>query len=123
MFLTDQWVASADVSKRGIDTTLLYEPIFNKYGYTSADYRATVEYYVLDPDRFARILRKTSSLLDDRTASLKARKAREDAIKNKIMGIDRWRPEITFSITDTLPGPCDTIYIWKQINCNNGQTQ
>lgn len=64
MFLTDQWIRNN--KPRGLvpDTVLVYEPIFEKHGYTTDDYLRSVEYYMHDPERFARILRNTYRLLD-----------------------------------------------------------
>ena len=34
MLLTDQWIASRPELRKKADTSLVYEPILNKYGYT-----------------------------------------------------------------------------------------
>lgn len=105
MFLTDQWINSEHIPYRATDTTLVYEAIFRKYGYTSEDYRASVEYYIKDPDRFARILRNTSKLLDKRTKELKARKKHEDYLLDKKREVGRWKPERIYflsSMEDTV---------------------
>lgn len=74
MIIADQWIAiqSAEV-RRQSDTTQFYEPIFNKYGYTLSDYLTSVDYYMNDPERFSRILKKTQSILE-------AGKAKDEAI-------------------------------------------
>ena len=58
MLLADQWLESAKVSKYAVDTTLFYEPIFRKYGYDTDDYLASIEYYMRDPLKFSRMVRK-----------------------------------------------------------------
>ena len=72
MLLTDQWITMTPGMRMIADTSLVYEPILEKYGYTSADYRKTVETYMDDPERYARILRSTSQILDKRLSELKS---------------------------------------------------
>lgn len=71
MFVTDQWVTSSPGIRQIADTSLVYEPILEKYGYTSDDYRRSVDVYMDDPERFARILRSTAELLDARLRELR----------------------------------------------------
>ena len=64
MFIVDAWITAAPYESRKLaDSTRVYEPIFNDYGYTTEDYRASVSYYLQDPDRFSRILKKTGQIL------------------------------------------------------------
>lgn len=66
MFVVDAWLDTAPYeSRRMADTLRVYEPIFREYGYTTEDYRASVSYYLQDPDRFSRILKKTSHILSE----------------------------------------------------------
>ncbi len=48
------------------DSLLIYEPILNKYGYTTADYNKTVSYYLHNPERYVKIYMKTQKMLQDR---------------------------------------------------------
>ena len=68
MLVTDQWINSTPSVKRMADTSLVYEPILEKYGYSSADYRKSVETYMDDPERYSRILRTSAEILDKRGA-------------------------------------------------------
>lgn len=72
MLLTDQWITMTPGMRMIADTSLVYEPILEKYGYTSADYRKTVEAYMDDPERYSRILRSSSQILDERLQELKS---------------------------------------------------
>lgn len=72
MFVADQWLNQNYKAERVADTSFVYEAIFEKYGYDSEDYRASVDYYIQDPDRFARILRQTVLELEDRMDEQKA---------------------------------------------------
>lgn len=66
MFLADQWLISHSDARAVADTTLFYEPIFRRYGYTSKDYDASVSYYIDRPDKFNKVLQKTGKLLNEK---------------------------------------------------------
>ena len=89
MFTADQWISQNYKASRVADTTMVYEAIFEKYGYNSDDYRKSVEYYIQDPDRFARILRQTVLVLEDRMADQKAE-------LRKLRSLEAAQPDITF---------------------------
>ena len=71
MLVTDQWVQNTLSLRRMADTSLVYDPILEKYGYTQADYQHTVETYMDDPERFSRILRTTAGILDGQIKELR----------------------------------------------------
>lgn len=65
MYVADAWLISASPeAHHRSDTMAFYDPILKEYGYTMEDYWASVSYYLLDPDRFSRILKKSSMLLE-----------------------------------------------------------
>ena len=70
MLLEDQWLMSNRDVYFSSDTTLVYEPVFEKYGYDTEDYRESVKYYLQDPDRFARILKKSANYLGTKQMEL-----------------------------------------------------
>lgn len=76
MFVTDQWIQNTPKLRSIADTSLVYEPILEKYGYTSEDYQHSVQHYMDDPERFSRILRTTGEIIDDQIKDLK-RKQKE----------------------------------------------
>ncbi|MGM9747352.1 MAG: DUF4296 domain-containing protein, partial [Candidatus Cryptobacteroides sp.] len=55
MFVADQQVTMDFKTRSSADTSLVYEPIFEKYGYTTEDYRASRAHYIQEPDQYARI--------------------------------------------------------------------
>lgn len=59
------------------DTTLYYEPVFNKYGYTTDDYLHSVDYYISDPERFSRILDKSVKILEEKQAEIEVEREQE----------------------------------------------
>lgn len=55
MFLADQWLRDHSDFRDKADTTLFFEPIFNKYGYSYIDYDASIDHYAADMDQFSEI--------------------------------------------------------------------
>ena len=82
MLLQDQWVLDNHSIRSQADTSLMYEPIFESYGYTTEDYRASVAHYMNDAERYSRILRKTVDILDKKLNEVKELKAIEDRRKS-----------------------------------------
>ena len=70
MFMTDQWISDTPGMRLIADTSLVYEPILAKYGYDKLDYIHSVDFYMNDPERFARILRSSMDKIDKRIANL-----------------------------------------------------
>lgn len=82
MYVLDQWLDDNRSLRREADTSLVYAPVLDKYGYTYDDYLNSVDVYMKDPTRYSRILRRTSEILGSRLTELKAeKKAQEDAMK------------------------------------------
>lgn len=97
MLVMDQWAVSDSRLRQKADTSLIYEPIFEKYGYDGEDYRASVEYYMNDPERFSRILRESADILDARIEELKN-------LKQELMKQEEINRLITdFEISDFYP--------------------
>ena len=71
MLMTDQWISNTPGMRMIADTSLVYEPILEKYGYDNLDYIRSVDHYMNDPERFSRILRTSGELLDRRLKELK----------------------------------------------------
>ena len=70
LFISDQWLREQHVEFMKADTCRFYEPIFNKYGYTTLDFRNSANHYLQDPRRFSRILQRASARLDERAKYL-----------------------------------------------------
>lgn len=70
MFLLDQQVREDNDLRKQADTTLVYEAVFNKYGYDTDDYLHTLNQYLKDPERFARVLEDVSKRFQDQVSVL-----------------------------------------------------
>ena len=71
MFLADEWVKDNPSMRRQVDTSLIYEAIFESYGYTTDDYLKSVEHYMTDTERYARMLKKAADRLKEKGGSLR----------------------------------------------------
>ncbi|MBQ9878589.1 MAG: DUF4296 domain-containing protein [Bacteroidales bacterium] len=77
MFMADQWLNFNIENRVAADTTLYYEPIFRKYGYTTEDFNASVEYYMRDPLRFSRMLKNVALKMDAEAQRLRGSTGKE----------------------------------------------
>ena len=64
MFLADQVVREENIPHAQMDTTLLYEAVFRKYGYDTDDYLNSVRHYLKDPERFAKVFESVAKRLE-----------------------------------------------------------
>ena len=71
MFLADQMVRDADIPRAQMDTMLLYEAVFEKYGYDTEDYLYSLRYYLKDPERFGKVFENVAKRLEGEVDALK----------------------------------------------------
>ncbi|HNZ46851.1 MAG TPA: DUF4296 domain-containing protein [Bacteroidales bacterium] len=65
MFLTDVILERSETLKILADSTLVYPPILDKYGYTTEQFMATMNYYSTRPTRFKSMLSRLRKSLDE----------------------------------------------------------
>lgn len=83
MFIADQWVSVSPERRNRADTTWLYRPIFEKYGYTYQDYLATVGEMLNDPERFAGLVAKVTSELQKEAGNYRKAYEREERLAHR----------------------------------------
>ncbi len=88
MFLADQWVRDHPETRVDVDTTLLFDPIFHRYGYTFEDYDRSVQYYLDRSDRFVKILNRAEEQLRKEGEALQLEADRQTA---REIELDRYR--------------------------------
>ena len=71
MFMADQMVRDADIPRAQMDTMLLYEAVFEKYGYDTEDYLYSLRYYLKDPERFGKVFENVAKRLEGEVEALK----------------------------------------------------
>lgn len=89
MLVTDQWIMDTPGVRSIADTSLVYSPILEKYGYDADDYVRTVDKYMDDPERFSRIFRSTGEILDRQLARLKKKQKEEQERKARDKEIEK----------------------------------
>ena len=124
MLVTDQWINTTPGVRMIADTSLVYAPILERYGYNAADYRRSVDYYLNDPDTYADIMKAAIKILDGRLAELHKRKHKMDQDKERAKYVkriakdlvinDSWfaidrMEESGFSLNDSLSVEWDTL--------------
>ncbi len=72
MYLADEALSSSRKLRRMTDSLQLYEPIFNKYGYTTDDYLYTVDIYLENPAKYRKIFDRTKKMLEEKKEELQA---------------------------------------------------
>ena len=78
--MADEWLADHSENRLTVDTCLVYEPIFRKYGYDTDDFRASVEYYMRDPLRYSRMMKDVALKMEaesDRLRGIKTARQEE----------------------------------------------
>ena len=63
MFLADQWIRDHPQARIVADTTLFFDPILKRYGYSFEDYDRSVHYYLDHPEKYSKILTNASERL------------------------------------------------------------
>ena len=96
MFMTDQWISSTPGMRMIADTSLVYEPILEKYGYDKLDYIHSVDFYMNDPERFSRILRASMDKLDKRIAHLQKLLKQQELEAEAVRKIERFLSDLSF---------------------------
>lgn len=127
MLMMDQWITYSPYNVRMIaDTSLVYEPILRKYGYTAENYRKSLEYYLDDPETYADIMKETIKILDRRLASLNERKVIQEKERERNNYVKRFASSSKISesvlainhIDTTSFGIHDSLSVaWDSLSC------
>lgn len=99
MFVVDQLLLYDHDLRRMADTSWVYEPILEKYGFTAEDFRQSMIYYLNDSDRYARILKQTGIILEDRLKQLKKEEALNESANKILEEIQDFKPSRIYCLT------------------------
>lgn len=106
MLVMDQWIrTNGGRMSRVADTSLVYAPILERYGYTPEDYRRSVEHYLNEPGEFTDILKETQRRLQRRVDELTAVEegiSLRDAHRREVEARTDFRRARIFDFGDTL---------------------
>lgn len=87
MYMADQFIREDFDLRRQADTLLVYEGVLQEYGYNTDDYLYTVDVYLRDPERFAKLLSKTGDLLTAKAAAVE-KEIQKEAWRNRFLKMD-----------------------------------
>ncbi len=65
ILMQDQYIKQHLEVRRQADTMLVYEGIFEQYGYDTDDFLTSLEYYLEDPARMEKVMEKVEKRLKD----------------------------------------------------------
>ena len=105
MFLADQQVRERNLPRPQMDTLLVYEAVFEKYGYDTDDYLYSVRHYLKDPERFAKVFEEVAKRLEGEVSAL-----------DKIIEHEQWvadKMAQKYPLVDSLLAPFskDAVYV------------
>ena len=83
MFLADEWIKANPEKRPSADTSWVYRPIFEKYGYTYQDYLNTVDHLLNDPNRYAELVGRVAKGLENETEAVKRSIRKRDDIRHR----------------------------------------
>jgi hypothetical protein len=98
MLVADQWISQHGKGRQA-DTSLVYEPIFRKYGYTTEDFRRSAAYYVAKPKEYQVIYKEAGDMLEAHLKELTAeekKRHRADSIASAVASMNVPMPEISY---------------------------
>lgn len=123
MFVLDQWINDNGSLRRKADTTMVYAPVLEKYGYDYDDYLNSLGYYMKDPARYSKILRTTSEILNGRLSELKTKKEEQRKALLERQRRDSLRRIYGINIDSLFAAmrrtnPSDSLTVgWDSLNC------
>ena len=76
MFTTDQLVTETPGYRSQADSLSVYGGILERHGYTMEDYFSAVDYYLRKPEKFARMMKKVQTRINNEIAQMEAEEER-----------------------------------------------
>jgi len=93
MFIADTWIRDRKDVRKLADSSLVFDPIFERYGYRFEDFDESVRYYLDKPDLFLKIVNQAS---DEVRAVGDRLSAEADAEKEWQEELDGYRRSYTY---------------------------
>ncbi len=88
IYLADQYVENTPEYRAQMDSVYLYEAVTLKYGYTYAEYRNAIRYYLQKGDALKKIYTKAKDILTERRAEINALLEKEAAENISYWAVD-----------------------------------
>ena len=111
ILLSDQWLRENSKYKAKADTTLFFDPIFEKYGYDFEDFDASIKHYLRKPDEFSTLFIEISDELTKEAEKMNKDLEEERRINALLDSFEPYKPH-TFK-TDSPRWSLETI-LWSR---------
>ena len=101
MFLADQWLKDHKELREAADTTLFFDPIFRRHGYSFADYDRSLHYYLDHPEKYAKLLNRAADRIRKEGVRLEEVANKEEARRREIehyLSLYHWQDLSTDSL-------------------------
>ena len=108
ILLQDQYLKQHQELRKQADSSLVYEGVFESFGYDTDDFLYSLEYYLEDATRMEKIMEKVESRLMEKAKEAE-KEVKEENWRNGFLRIWGLRPDSTH-----LPQPSstlDTLYL------------
>ena len=111
ILLSDQWLRENSKYKAKADTTLFFDPIFEKYGYDFEDFDASIKHYLRKPDEFSTLFIEISDELTKEAEEMNKDLEEERRINALLDSFEPYKPH-NFK-TDSTRWSLETI-LWSR---------
>lgn len=108
MLLQDQYLKQHPELRRVADTTLVYGGIFESFGYDTADYLYSLEYYLEESARMEKIMGRVSDRLEKDSELVRA-EIRQENWRNDFLRIWKMNPDTIHQPKP--PRPLDSLQV------------
>lgn len=108
ILLQDQYIKQHLDLRRKVDTVLVYEGIFEQYGYDTDDFLSSLEYYLEDPARMEKVMEKVEKRLRDQV-KLAEKEVEQESWRKSFLRLYNINPN---TYVQPQPRPvADTLYL------------
>lgn len=109
ILIQDQQIKNDRALRQQADTSLVYEGIFEAYGYNTDDFLYSMEYYLQDPSRMEKIMGAVADALEDEIKVVSRELERENW-RNHLMSIYKMKVDTTRQPRPRVR-PSDTLHV------------
>lgn len=89
MLMADQWLSRHPEARRAADTSWFYQPIFEKHGIRVEDFRASLSYYIGEPDKFSKALDHVKKSIDRKHDALEREIHLDEVLRAEADSLER----------------------------------
>lgn len=109
ILIQDQQIKNDRTLRQQADTSLVYEGIFEAYGYNTDDFLYSLEYYMQDPSRMEKIMGEVADALEDEI-KIVSKEVELESWRNHLMSIYKMKVDTT-RLPRPRIRPVDTLHV------------